>query len=83
LACHNFSLSLALSLCTFTAIFYRSIAEAAIDTKQKHMSLNDGFRNTSTKLTGEQKRIPTTSLHTIKNKTKQPRSAKAKEKLVE
>jgi hypothetical protein len=45
------------------------------------MSLNDGFRNTSTKLTGEQKRIPTTSLHT--NKTKQPRSAKAKEKPVE
>jgi hypothetical protein len=52
-----FSLSLSLSLCTFTTIFYRSIAEAAIDTKQKHMSLNDGFRNTSTKLTGEQKRI--------------------------
>jgi hypothetical protein len=47
------------------------------------MSLNDGFRNTSTKLTGEQKTIPTTSLHTKKNKTKQPRSAKAKEKLVE
>jgi len=60
------SLSLSVSLCTFTAIFYRSIAEAAIDTKQKHMSLNDGFRNTSTKLTGEQKRIPTTSLHTTK-----------------
>jgi hypothetical protein len=81
LARHNYSLSLSLSLCTFTAIFYRSIAEAAIDTKQKHMSLNDGFRNTSTKLTGEQKRIPTTFLNT--NKTKKPRSAKAKEKLVE
>jgi hypothetical protein len=77
LACHNFSLSL--SLCTFTAIFYRSIAEAAIDTKQKHMSLNDGFRNTSTKLTGEQKRIPTTSLH-IKKKTKQNNQEAQKQK---
>jgi hypothetical protein len=50
------------------------------------MSLNDGFRNTSTKITGEQKRIPTTSLHNKKNKKKKknhPRSAKAKEKLVE
>jgi hypothetical protein len=37
------------------------------------MSLNDGFRNTSTKLTGEQKRIPTTSLHT---KTKQNKTTK-------
>jgi hypothetical protein len=48
------------------------------------MSLNNGFRNTSTKLTGEQKRIPKTSLHTkTKTQNKQPRSAKAKEQLVE